>query len=318
MSTKEQRTERTSFSLFQEAWWLELVAPGEWSEVVVEAGGQIVGRLPYVRHSKWGMTFLTMPPLTQVLGPWLLVGTGKDSKRLGQEKKRLGKLIERLPECDVFSQNFHYSMENWLPFYWKGFRQTTRYTYLIEDLSDLDTVWGGTLEKVRTDVRKAEKALVVRDDLEIDEFLRINAMTYQRLGKSMPYSNELVRRIDRACGEKGNRRIFSAIDANERIHAVAYLVWDEDSAHYLMGGADPDLRSSGAGSLVLWAAIKFAATVTRRFDFEGSMIEPVERFFRAYGGKLVPYSRVWRYSPRMRRLRAGRNLLNLFTGRESD
>jgi hypothetical protein len=39
----------------------------------------------------------------------------------------------------------------------------------------------------------------------------------------------------------------------------------------------------------MWEAIKFASTVTKRFDFEGSMIEPVERFFRAFGAKQTPY-----------------------------
>jgi hypothetical protein len=45
-------------------------------------------------------------------------------------------------------------------------------------------------------------------------------------------------------------------------------------------------------SLLLWEAIKHARTVTRTFDFEGSMIEPIERFFRAFGGTLTSYLHV--------------------------
>ena len=62
-------------------------------------------------------------------------------------------------------------------------------------------------------------------------------------------------------------------------------MWDENSAYYLMGGGDPDLRNSGAASLVLWEAIKHASTVTGKFDFEGSMNESIERFFRGFGGR---------------------------------
>lgn len=59
-----------------------------------------------------------------------------------------------------------------------------------------------------------------------------------------------------------------------------------------MGGSDPDLRNSGANSLCMWEAIKFASTATKAFDFEGSMIEPVERFFRAFGARQKPYFQI--------------------------
>jgi hypothetical protein len=83
-----------------------------------------------------------------------------------------------------------------------------------------------------------------------------------------------------------------AQDAQGRLHAAAYIVWDEQAAYYLMGGADPELRTSGATSLLMWEAIKFASTVTQTFDFEGSMIESIERFFRAFGAKQKRYFRV--------------------------
>ena len=87
------------------------------------------------------------------------------------------------------------------------------------------------------------------------------------------------------------------------MHAALYLVWDERAAYYLLGGGDPELRNSGAHSLIMWEAIKHAATVSKTFDFEGSMVEPVERFFRAFGGRQVPYHRVTSINSRF--LKAG-------------
>ncbi|MNZ86002.1 hypothetical protein D3C78_1048120 [compost metagenome] len=84
--------------------------------------------------------------------------------------------------------------------------------------------------------------------------------------------------------------MFIAEDDQGRRHAGVYLIWDENSAYYLMGGGDPELRNSGATSLCMWEAIRFSATVTRRFDFEGSMLEPVEHFFRAFGAIQQPFS----------------------------
>ena len=68
-----------------------------------------------------------------------------------------------------------------------------------------------------------------------------------------------------------------------------YLVWDKKSAYYIAGGSPKEVRTSGAMPLLLWEAIKFSSKVTKYFNFEGSMIKPIERFFRAFGGEQVPY-----------------------------
>ncbi|MCY1460607.1 Acetyltransferase (GNAT) domain protein [compost metagenome] len=105
----------------------------------------------------------------------------------------------------------------------------------------------------------------------------------------VPYSRDLVKRIDDACAERKRRAILIAEDPEGRRHAGVYIVWDQNSAYYIMGGGDPELRNSGATSLCMWEAIKLASTVTKAFDFEGSMLEPVERFFRGFGASQVPY-----------------------------
>ena len=69
-----------------------------------------------------------------------------------------------------------------------------------------------------------------------------------------------------------------------------------------MGGGDPALRTSGASSLCLWQAIKLAGEMGKSFDFEGSMIEPIERLFRAFGARQTPYMRVSRSPNRLLRV----------------
>ena len=53
----------------------------------------------------------------------------------------MAKLLELLPLAHFFYQRFDTEFTNWLPLYWANFNQTTRYTYVIEDLSDLDIIW---------------------------------------------------------------------------------------------------------------------------------------------------------------------------------
>jgi lipid II:glycine glycyltransferase (peptidoglycan interpeptide bridge formation enzyme) len=284
------------YSLFQEPWWLETVAPNDWGSIEIKKNDALVATLPYVICKKYGFRMITMPPLTQTLGPWLHTSEAKNTTLLAEQKELMTELIERLPTHDYFSQNFHSSITNWLPFYWKGFKQTTRYSYILSDLSDLDKIWNNTSSNIKSDIRKARDRhlLKIRTDIDIDRFWDINKMTFARQNKKVPYSKELVKRVDSVCEERNARKIFFAEDHNGKIHASAYIVWDKNSTYYLMGGGDPALRNSGATSLVLWEAIQFAATVTKQFDFEGSMIEPIERFFRAFGGKQVPYFHITR------------------------
>jgi hypothetical protein len=303
-------------TLFEQPWWLDAVAPGAWKVAEVSRGGATVARLPYVMEKRLGLKGLTMPPLTQTLGPWVAPSGGKHVGQLARQKELMTALIEKLPPHDYFYQRFHYSITNWLPFYWRGFEQTTRYTYVIEPLDDLDLVWDRFQSNIRREIRKARKQVVVRTDFDVERFLDINSLTFERQGLGLPYSRALVRRLDAACAERSARRMFFAEDARGRIHAALYVVWNDNSAYYLMSGGDPDLRNSGAMSLLVWEALQFAATVTERFDFEGSVIEPIERFFRAFGGTQKPYFRVTRFSRRMAFLMAGRQMARALLGRD--
>lgn len=293
--------EDATIPLFSRDWWLDTVCGDEgWDVVLAERGGAVAGALPFHRASRFGFTFVRMPRLTQCLGPWLAYPAGqKYHARLSYEKEVMGELIAGLPRCDHFVQNFHRSVTNWLPFHWQGFRQTTRYSYVIPDLTDLDAVFEEFRSNVRTDIRKAEKTVTVAATDDLEEFHRINSLTFARQGGEVPYDLPFLARLDAACRERGCRRILRAVDAAGRVHAAVYLAWDDRTTYYLMGGGDPELRNSGATSLLIREAIRFAATVSREFDFEGSMIEPVERFFRAFGAVQTPYSQVSRTPSRL-------------------
>ncbi|MEN3363186.1 MAG: hypothetical protein V7606_460 [Burkholderiales bacterium] len=284
-----------SIPIFSRDWWLDATAgPDGWNVAVVLKDGRVMAAMPYVYRRRYGMRVLSQPPLTQTLGPWIGPTVGKPGTRLANEKELMQELIEQLPPFDYFAQNWHYSRTNWLPFFWNGFQQTTRYTYVLHELGDTEKLWAGFDTAARADCKKASGrfGLRIRDDLPLDTFLELNRMTFARQGMPVPYSDAFVRRLDAACVERGCRALFIAEDPEGRYHAGNYIVWDEDTAYGLMNGADPVLRNSGAASLCMWESIKHAAKVTQRFNFEGSMIEPIERFFRGFGPVQVPYHRI--------------------------
>jgi hypothetical protein len=294
MSSQHATDCSEAHALFQQPWWLDAVAPGRWAEVTVERGGQTVARLPFVVRGPRRMRVLTQPPLTPFLGPWAARSPGaKYAKGLGDEMELMAELEARLPAAAAFRQSFPPSVPGVLPFIWAGYRAEVRYTYRLEGLASEQRLWDGLGGNIRREIRKARKCLEVRDDLGIEEFYAAWAKTFHRQRLAAP-DRALLERVEAACVPRGARTALFACDESGRVHAVAYVVSDERAAYYLMGGADPDLRTSGASSLLMWEAIMRARSVVDVFDFEGSMLRPVERFFRAFGGRLTPYHYVSR------------------------
>jgi hypothetical protein len=294
-------------SIFEQPWWLQSVAPGAWDDVVVRRGEEIVARLPFVRRRTAGMTAIVQPPLTQTLGPWLAPSEGKYARGLETQKKLLGQLIEQLPPFHLFRQAFSPALTNWLPFYWAGFDATVRYSYRLEDLTDLDRVRADFQEHVRRAIRKAQAAVEVRTDFPLEELLALDVRTYARQGMRPPISADVIRRLDAACSARGARRILGAVDAEGRTHAALYVVWDDQTLYALINARDPDLQAFGANTLLYWEAIRLASEVSRVFDFEGSMIEPIEHFVRGFGGRQTPYFVIWKAGLRARSALAARS-----------
>jgi hypothetical protein len=281
-----------SIPLFQQAFWLDAIAGEKWDVALAHRGSEMVGALPFTFLTRYGyLTYLTQPPLTQFLGPWIKPTSTKYAKRLGREKDVMQELIAQLPPYASFKQNWSHKNQNWIPFYWKGFQQTTLYTYVLEHLDDLDSIFKGFQENIRGDIRKAARRykVVVRDDAPLGDFIRLNEQTFSRQGLAQPDNAERIERLVTILNGKKQVRWFVAYDPEHHAHAGVLIVWDEHSAYYLMGGGDSELRNSGATSLCMWEAIKFASTVTKSFDFEGSMIESVERFVRGFGAVQKPY-----------------------------
>jgi len=291
---RELCEQESSIPIFSKDWWLDAVSGDAWDVVLVEKKGTIQAALPFTARHRIGFTVIGQPALTQTLGPWLRPSSAKYARQLSQEKALLQELFNQLPKYSQYSQNWHYSRLNWLPLYWLGYEQTTRYTYRLNELSNLDTLWESFEANIRTDIRKASNkhGVSVRNDLGIENFLNLNEKVFKRQNMNVPYTRNFIRRLDKAAAKNKARKIFIAEDEQGRHHAGVYLIWDDNTAYYLLGGGDPKLRNSGATSLCMWEAIKFAATVTKSFDFEGSMLEPVERFFRAFGAIQTPYFKI--------------------------
>ncbi|MFC5405016.1 GNAT family N-acetyltransferase [Cohnella soli] len=289
-------------SLFDQDWWLDITCggPDKWDVVLVERDGQIIASLPYHRVKKYMFDTIQMPELTLTMGVWIRYPEHQDpNTKLAYEREIYLQLIERLPKVEYSYQHFNWNITNWSAFYWKGFKQTTRYTFVFEDLGNLDQIYANFRDNIRAEIRKAQKQLRIVESDDFEKFHEMNKMTFERQQVPMPHSYDVIKRLDEACKERNCRKIWFAQDDEGKIHCAIYVVWDGNCAYYLLGGADPDLRKSGCHSLALWHAIREMSKVTKQFDLHGGMHEPVERFFRSLGAKQKPYFQLSKINGRL-------------------
>ncbi|HEV2608642.1 MAG TPA: GNAT family N-acetyltransferase [Noviherbaspirillum sp.] len=292
--------EETSIPVFSRDWWLDATAGVKaWDVALVEKGGHIVAALPYSWRRRFGLKLVGQPALTPALGPWFAPFKGSNAAMLRMQKECMETLILQLPRFDHFSQSWNHRIRNWLPFYWEGFNQTTRYTYTIPLRSGLD-VLAEFSSNMRNKVRKAQKLVTVIDDCPVEVFFELNRKTFSRQRLAVPYSLAYVKRIDAALAARDKRKIFAAVDETGRFHSALYLIWDDETGYVHMVGEDPDLRQSGAGILLIHEAIQFCIRAgLKMFDFVGSMIKGVEIVRRSCGGTQTAYFHITKTRSRL-------------------
>lgn len=300
--TYRQWAATAALPLFHRPQWLDVVADN-WDVALIEKGDEVTATLPYCVKKGLPGTRIYMPLLTPYLGPVITYPEGqKYAKKLSYEKQQMLALIKALPRFDGFEQRFLPGLDNWLPFYWQGFEQTTRYTYLITETSDVEAVFVDFRDNVRRQIRKAEKDLTVSTGM-IDDLYHLKVATYEEREQKNPLTREYVRRIYKLVETESWGTILEARDTEHNLHASIMLVWDDETCYYLLGAADPNFSNSGAMSLLLWEGIKLASEKSLQFNFEGSMVPEIERFFCAFGGRLTPYHQVTKTSSGLLKLR---------------
>jgi hypothetical protein len=279
--------------LFMQPWYLDAVCGAEhWHVVTLEKGHKTVAAWPFFLKKKWLWSYVAMPPLVRMMGPYVLP-EWRDQR---QETRIIEALLEKMPRhLAAFEQDFNYTAQNWLPLYWKGFRQTSRYSYTL-DLQDMNKVWQNIAPDYRNQkIRKAEALMDVYTGASLIQFLQVHDQSFSRQKITSPITIELLRKIDEPLAHRDQRAIFYCADKKDgAVCAVSYLAWDNTSAYYLLAGESTAHRHTGAGILLAWHCMRFTAEVLQlpRFDFLGSMIPSIERVRRNFGAEQSTYFRV--------------------------
>ncbi len=288
-----------AFSLFHQPWWLDATCgPGNWRVAVSlnEDTGEVEGLLPYCIRARYGLKIIAPPPLTPFLGPLLFPREEWNRyKRRSFEEKVIGRLATQLPDLPIIRLKLQYEMWNWLPFRWAGYKQTTLYSYRIKNLDDVGRIWSDFHSKLRNEINYASRCCEVRQVDDAELVFRLFEGRFQRKGKKKTFSWNWFAGIDQALTQRQARALFVCYASGDNPIAGAYIAWDTRSAYLLLTGFDEDENVRGATALAIWSSIQFVSGKGLSYDFEGSMLPGVERFFRDFGGDLCPYHYLVKY-----------------------
>lgn len=270
-------------SLFEQPWWLDLVAPKQWEELFVrDIDDEIIARMPIVKDSK----HIWMPRLTQTMGIWMRDELYQD---YGAQKKVILDLFGQCSQLRSVQIRLSPRNQYVLPLRWLGYALEPCFTYRLSNLQDSDAIYRNFNKTVKKNIKYAKNKVVISTQANTETLWRLLDKTFSAQKRKNPMSYELIAKIVAFCEENACGRYIEARDPAGNVHSCAYFVYDEQICYYLLGASDSAYRSSGAQSLVIWEGIQFAAKHTQTFDFEGSMVEGIENFFRQFGGVCTPY-----------------------------
>ena len=133
----QQSTEFAN-SIFEQPWWLDIVAPGKWQELLAyDQDNNVIGRLPFVLEGKK----ICMPPLTQTIGPWIRENETAGNKHLTFQKDVINDLLKQLPKHSSILLCLDSSNKYVLPYLWNDFLITPTFSYRFINLQDTEALY---------------------------------------------------------------------------------------------------------------------------------------------------------------------------------
>ena len=281
-----KHVEKLPFSM-QFNWWNEVVKDS-WGVAILNNGEETYGIMPYFIRNKGPWSFISNAHFTPYCGPFIIYPEGqKTTTRIAFEHRAYRGLIEQLPSFSEYSQNFHLDFSNALAFQWSGFTETNRYTYVLSLEQEEKELWSGLRDNNRKQIKKAEKTIKVS---ETNDALLLQNILKQSVDNKieLDYFERMVSYVQKYdCG-----KVWKATEGDDD-HAVLLCISDHKSAYYLLGGNSQEFKNSGAMSLLTWQALlHFKQKGIKEFNFEGSSVAAVEKYFRGFGGDLVSFRRL--------------------------
>lgn len=274
----------------------------EWSNIfnnnllrygIYNDNNELIGGFFLYKEKRMGFSIYRTPPFTPQIGPFLKINAQNPVAVLGTWKKALSLMadfIDKLPYL-IVTISLSKNLIDMQPFIWKNFKVNPGYTYILNLNTSIEDIWQGMSAARRRNINKCKK-----DDLYIkrtdDTMIIKSVMERLFTKKESKKINLIVNKILFEFSNNDNSFAFTTYKEDTPL-ATSFCIYDKNTAYYILGGYQRNNNHPGAGPLCIWEAIKHSKNLgLKYFDFEGSMIPEIEKYFRGFGGSLIPYFKI--------------------------
>ena len=277
-------------SLFNRSGWVGLFGDAIHILGIFEDGGEMIGGLSLYQERRFGLKILRSAPFTPICGPFIDVKALNPVAILETRRKALECIAHYIEELSptIVMLPLDRQIIDTLPFFWGDYKVIPNYTYRIDLSLSIEEITKNMSSERRKNISKAGKdGLTVRPTTDMGVTRDLVVGTFRRQKKFVDEAS-----LDAILFQYANSFNSFAFTTFRGEHPIAtcFIVHDHHTAYYLLGGYRADEKHHGAGASAMFEAIKRSKDIGLKiFDFEGSVIPAIERYFRGFGGDITPY-----------------------------
>ena len=276
-------------SVFNSSDWLRVYDDRLKTYGIYNKGNDLIGMFNLYFDKRMILSHLTNSPYSPTIGLCFKNPSKNNAKAHSFDKSIYKVVVDFVENCKshIVTLALPSSHRDMQTFVWADYKVIPNYTYRINlavAKSD-EEVTGGFSPERRNDIKKAVKdGVTVRLTYDYAVVKEMVKHTFDRKNESLSIKH--IEDIFSKFSNESNSFAFIAYQ-NDRPIAASFIVYDKNTAYYLLGGYDPKYKHQGAGAYCVASAINHTRELgIGVFDFEGSMLPEVERFFRGFGGEM--------------------------------
>jgi hypothetical protein len=268
--------------------------------IVKDQKDQWMAIMPYATVRKWRYRMVAQPAFSQFWGPCFVPLDSLSTYKQYSRKRDWGQLlVQAWQEAHLVLQNCHPYFDCPMPFYEAGYEIHTRYTYVLDLGQEEEKIWMGLEPSLRRRIRRVEErgwSLVKLDHIDplLDLYAAQKNQGHDILGVAQN-AEQRLKKLTQYLQQNQFGQLWALQDEAQEVQAAAVIAHYKEKAFYLWGTYHPQKAPAGAMAWLIWQQIIRARSAgCSIFDFEGSMVPDIARFFRRFGARPIPYLQLYK------------------------
>jgi Acetyltransferase (GNAT) domain len=274
--------QRHTFPLFVQAYWFDAINT-HWDVWQYTSADGHDYFLPYVVEKKLIFKLIRNPLFTPYSG---IVCNNNIHLQ-----EAIMFFIQKINAYDLFELDFAIDFKHAVAFENNQFKCVLQRTNILNLQCDTALLFSNFKDTLKRQIKKCDHNLIITTCNNVDTIHTLLSASYKKQQLILPYSKQLLQSMIDTCNTNNCGQIWLAKNAEGLAVAVLWQVWDKHTSYYLTGGSNGQYSEAMSG--LMWHAIKHAQQIgAAHFDFEGSNINSINKFFSNFAPTATSYFRI--------------------------